>query len=153
MPSPEPVVIEVALGLAAPPEQVWPWLVDWEHLGEWMKEASGFEVIGSQREGVGVRARATVSIAGITTADTVVVSRWEPPHWLEIRHGGWVKGSGLMHCRPAGSGSYLWWRESLVPPGELPVRLATRLGLRTLAPVMSRVFARDLRELKRLVER
>lgn len=142
----------MAIALPAPPEQVWPWLVDWERLGEWMKEASGFEVIGDQREGLGVRAKASVRIAGITTTDTVVVSRWEPPHWLEIRHRGWVKGSGLMHCRPTPSGSYLWWRESLIPPGAFPWRLATGAGLHALAPVMQRVFARDLRELRRLLE-
>jgi hypothetical protein len=146
---PRPVEIDVAIAIAAPCEVVWGWLVDWEHLDRWMLEASDFRVLGEQRQGVGVRAQATVRIAGITTRDTVVVNRWEPPHWLEIRHGGWVSGSGLMHCRADGAGSYLWWRETLLPPlGWLGAA-----GLLALKPVMARVFRRDLQVLKRLVER
>lgn len=145
---PRPVMIEMAVEIAAPPEVVWSWLVDWEHLDRWMLEASDFAVIGSQREGVGVVAEATVRIAGISTRDRVHVSRWEPPAWLEIRHGGWVSGSGLMHCRPAPAGTYLWWRETLVPPWG-PLGAA---GLTALKPVMGWVFRRDLRVLKSLVE-
>ena len=52
--------IETNVEVAAPPETVWPYLVDWERLGLWMEEASNFRVITSQREGVGVEARATV---------------------------------------------------------------------------------------------
>jgi len=146
--SPQPVDIEVAIAIRARPEVVWSWLVDWEHLDRWQLEASDFRVLGDQREGVGVRAEATVRIAGITTRDTVVVTRWEPPHWLGIRHGGWVAGSGLMHCRAEGDGSYLWWRERLVPPwGWLGAA-----GLQVFKPVMTQVFRRDLRVLKRLIE-
>jgi hypothetical protein len=141
-------MIDVAIEIAARPGEVWAWLVDWEHLDRWMLEASDFKVLGEQREGLGVRAEATVRIAGITTRDTVVVSRWEPPNWLEIRHGGWVAGSGLMHCRASGSGSYLWWRETLVPPWG-PLGAA---GLTVMKPVMARVFRRDLRVLKELME-
>ncbi|HWD08281.1 MAG TPA: SRPBCC family protein [Actinomycetota bacterium] len=146
--TPAPVDIEVATAIRASPEQVWPWLVDWEQLDRWQLEASGFRVLGNQREGVGVRAEATVHIAGITTRDTVVVTRWEPPNWLEIRHRGWVAGSGLMHCRGTGDGCYLWWRERLIPPWGW----FGAAGLHSLKPVMTRVFRRDLGVLKRLIE-
>ncbi|HMC08471.1 MAG TPA: SRPBCC family protein [Actinomycetota bacterium] len=142
------VDIETNVALAAPPEAVWPYLVDWERLGLWMEEASNFRVITSQREGVGVEARATVRIGGITTVDTIRVSRWEPPEWLEIQHMGWVKGSGLMHCRPTVGGSYLWWRERLLPPWGW----IGWLGVRVLRPLMRRTFQRDLALLKELVE-
>lgn len=145
---PKPVVIEVAIELAPPPAAVWPRLVDWERLGEWMREASGFEVTSPQREGVGVTARASVRIAGITTSDTVTVTRWEPPEWLEIRHEGWVGGTGLMHLRPRGSGSYLWWRETLLPPWGI----VGSVGLRSLQPAMQWVFSRDLRLLKGILD-
>jgi hypothetical protein len=142
------VSIEVAVEIAAPVVAVWPHLVDWENLGGWMAEASEFRVIGAQREGVGTRASASVRIAGITTHDTIRVSRWDPPRWLEIQHLGWVKGFGLMHCRPAGAGTYLFWRERLVPPWGWIGWAGMQVG----RPLMQRIFQQDLERLRKLVE-
>ena len=60
-------MIEVSDTMPGPPEVVWALITDWEHQDDWMLEASGFELIGEQREGVGVEAKATVRIAGIKT--------------------------------------------------------------------------------------
>lgn len=143
-----PVVVEVAIEIAAPPEAVWARLVDWENLGLWMREARDFKVLTATREGVGVEAQARVTIAGITTLDTVVVSRWEPPVWFEIEHRGWVSGTGLLHCRPTASGTWVWWRESLVPPWSI----LGWAGMQLLKPVMAWVFRRDIRLLKELAD-
>jgi uncharacterized protein YndB with AHSA1/START domain len=132
-----------------PPEGVWPFLVDWERLGLWMKEAREFRVVGDQREGVGVEAEATIRIAGITTHDRVRVTRWEPPAVLEITHLGWVKGSGYMELSPTDEGSNMFWREELYPP----MGFLGGIGLRMLGPTMRRIFQRDLRLLKSLAER
>ena len=130
------------------PEAVWPYLVDWEHLDRWMKEARGFKVIGAQREGVGVEAEATIRIAGITTRDRVRVTVWQPPVALEIEHLGWVRGTGYMELSPTDEGCHMFWREELIPPlGPLGVS-----GMRLIAPIMRQVFRRDLRLLKKLVE-
>ena len=137
----------MSIDLPAPPEAVWARLVDWERLGDWMHEASNFRVTTAHREGVGVEAAARIRIAGITTEDAIRVTRWEPPEWLEIQHLGWVKGSGLMHCRPSATGSFLWWRETLIPP----LGTAGWLGMTALAPVMGAVFRRDLRLLADLI--
>lgn len=141
-------VIETQIHIRATPDAVWAFLVDWEHLDRWMKEASHFEVIGAQREGVGTLAKARVKIAGISTNDRIRVSRWEPPHVLEIQHLGWVKGSGLLVCSPEGNYSSVGWTESLIAPwGPLG-----RLGLAIVKPLMRRIFQRDLLLLKGLVE-
>lgn len=143
-----PVVVEMGAEIPAPPEVVWERLVDWERLGEWMREASEFRVTTRHREGVGVEASATIRIAGITTVDRVMVSRWEPPLWFGIAHLGWVKGSGLIHVRPTGRGtSWLWWRESLEPP----LGWLGWAGLTALRPVMAATFNRDLRLLGDIV--
>jgi carbon monoxide dehydrogenase subunit G len=142
-------VIEVADTMPGPPEVVWAVITDWEHQGDWMLEASKFEVIGDQREGVGVEARATVRIAGIRTRDTVRVSMWEPPRILVIDHMGWVKGAGEIQLQPVSEGTRMRWRETLFPPRALgPVG---RLGLRATAPLMKRIFRRDLRVLRGLI--
>ena len=147
--TPTPLSVISTIDLARPPEVVWPYLVAWERLGEWMLEARDFTVVGDRREGVGVEATATIRMAGITTHDRIRVTRWEPPVILEIEHLGWVKGHGYMELSPTEDGSHLFWREELVPPlGPLG-----GLGLRAFAPLMRRAFQRDLEVLRRLVER
>ncbi|HZB02138.1 MAG TPA: SRPBCC family protein [Actinomycetota bacterium] len=144
-----PVVVEVLDTLPGPPEVVWELLTDWEHQGDWMLEASGFEVIGEQREGVGVEAKATVRIGGLRTRDRIRVSMWEPPRILVIDHLGWVKGAGEIQLVPIREGTRMRWRETLFAPRILgPVG---RIGLRLLAPLMQRIFQRDLKVLRGLV--
>jgi uncharacterized protein YndB with AHSA1/START domain len=142
------VSIVTVVDIARAPERVWPHLVDWERLGWWMREARDFRVVGEQREGVGVEAEATVRIAGITTRDRIRVTRWEPPWVLEIAHRGWVTGTGYMELSPTEAGSRLFWREDLFPPWGA----AGWLGLRATAPLMRRIFRRDLGLLRELVE-
>jgi carbon monoxide dehydrogenase subunit G len=142
-------VIEVSDTMPGSPDVVWALITDWEHQDDWMLEASGFELIGEQREGVGVEAKATVRIAGIKTRDKVRVSMWEPPRILVIDHLGWVKGSGEIQLQPVAEGTRMRWKETLFPPRRLgPVG---RVGLRAAAPLMRRVFRRDLRVLRSLV--
>lgn len=145
---PPQVILEMSVTLPAPPEAVWPRLVDWEHLGDWMREASDFTVTSPQREGLGVTCTARIRIAGITTHDAIVVRRWEPPAWFVIEHLGWVKGRGTMHCRPVDGGTYLWWQEALRPP----LGWLGWIGMEALKPVLGRTFRRDLHLLHELVE-
>jgi carbon monoxide dehydrogenase subunit G len=143
------VVIEVSDTMPGPPEVVWALITDWEHQDDWMLEASHFELIGEQREGVGVESRATVRIAGIRMRDLVRVSMWEPPRILVIDHLGWVKGTGEIQLQPVSEGTRMRWRETLFPPSKLgPIG---RLGLRMMSPLMRRIFRRDLRVLRSLV--
>jgi uncharacterized membrane protein len=138
----------MSIGIRAPSGKVWSYLVDWEHLDRWMMEARDFKVTSEHREGVGVTAEATISIAGVTTRDSVRVSRWEPPTLLEIQHLGWVAGYGVMEAVPEWSGTRVMWKESLWPP----LGLAGAIGLRAFKPLMRRVFEHDLTLLKQLVE-
>ena len=109
-------MIEVSDTMPGPAELVWTLITDWEHQDDWMLEASNFELIGEQREGIGVESRATVRIAGIRTRDTVRVSMWEPPRILVIDHLGWVKGSGEIQLQPVSEGTRMRWRETLFAP-------------------------------------
>jgi uncharacterized protein YndB with AHSA1/START domain len=147
-PKSESIDVVASTEIRRPAETVWPYLVDWERLDQWMREASEFRVTSEAREGVGVEAEATVRIAGISTRDRIRVTRWEPPWILEIAHLGWVTGTGYMELSPAEVGCRLFWREQLVPPWG-PVG---RLGMRMLRPLMRREFRRDLDELRELVE-
>jgi uncharacterized membrane protein len=143
-----PVEIEMSVRIDAPPEVVWEYLVDWENLDRWMIEGRGFRVTSEHREGLGVTAEASIRVGGITTTDPVEVTRWEPPETLEISHRGWVAGKGLMECRPAPWGTFLFWKETLYPPLWVP----GAIGLRLFKPILRRTFERDLGLLKGLVE-
>jgi carbon monoxide dehydrogenase subunit G len=143
-----PVEIELSETMPGPIDVVWELVTDWENLGDWQLEARDFTVISDQREGIGVVAEATVSIAGITTRDKVRVSGWEPPKRLGIEHQGWVSGAGEMHLTPIGKDrTHLFWREVLSPP----LGVLGALGLTGFKPAMRRIFARDLRVLAALV--
>ena len=135
--------------IGAPPEVIWHYLVDWEHLGNWMKEASRFRVTSPHREGVGVEADAMIPIGWLSTIDPMRVARWEPPDLLEIEHRGWVKGRGVMRCLRERSGTRIVWIETLIPPWGL----LGKLGMSVWQPLIRRTFERDLALLKALVER
>ncbi len=139
--------ISLHRNLPGPPELVWRLITDWEHQDDWMLEATEFELVGEQREGVGVEAKATIRIAGVTTRDRIRVTAWEPPRLLRIEHLGWVKGTGDLILSPTSEGTYLHWTESLFPP----LGVLGHLGLGLLRPYMRRIFARDLRVLESLV--
>ena len=143
------VVLEMSETLPGPRDVVWELITDWEHLDDWMLEASDFVVTSQQREGVGVEAEATISIGGITTRDKVRVSGWEPPERLRIEHLGWVAGVGEMHLTAlSGDRTHLFWREELVPPARLGA--LGSIGITAFRPLMRRIFERDLRILQGL---
>jgi hypothetical protein len=149
MPLARPVVVELSDTMPGSAEVVWRLITDWEHQDDWMLEASDFVVTGTQREGVGVEAEATVSIGGVRTRDRVRVSAWDPPRRLEIEHGGWVQGVGEIRLTPLGDGACrLDWREELRAPSLGPVGT---VGLMAFRPLMRRIFRRDLRVLRGLV--
>ncbi len=143
-----PIVIELGAELDGPPDLVWRILTDWERQSDWMLEASDFVVISPQREGVGVEARATVRIGGISTRDRIRVDAWDPQRRLGIAHLGWVGGRGDLRLESSGAGrTRLAWREELVPPWGL----VGGIGLRLFRPLIARVLRRDLRVLGELV--
>ena len=144
------VAVELGAELDGPPELVWRLLTDWERQGDWMLEAKDFEVISPNREGLGVEALATVTIAGISTRDRIRVDAWDPPRHLGIVHLGWVGGRGDLRLRRLEDGrTRLDWREELRPPwGAFGA-----LGLRLFKPLLARTFRRDLDVLGALVRK
>lgn len=143
-----PIAVELETDLDGPVDLVWRLLTDWERQGDWMLEASDFEVVSQHREGIGVEAFATVKIGGISTRDKIRVDVWEPNRHLGIEHLGWVAGRGDLRMTPVGeSRTHLHWREELLPPwGVLGA-----IGMRTFKPLLTRTFRRDLRVLGDLV--
>ena len=135
-------MLEMAATLPGPPEVVWELITDWEHQDDWMLEASDFVVVGTQREGVGVEAEATIKIGGVKTRDRIRVVAWKPLRLLSIAHEGWVAGRGELFLTPIGKDrTHMFWREELEPP----LGVLGSIGLTLFKPLMGRIFRRDLR--------
>jgi uncharacterized protein YndB with AHSA1/START domain len=140
----------------APPERVWAALTDWVRQGEWMLATDVQTVDGpAQQVGGRLAARTGVPLPGgrhLGVLDTMLITRWEPPHRVDVRHTGRVvRGTGVFEVRPRGTGSTFVWREVLDLPlgafgaaGWPLVRPAMRAGVR-LSLRRFAAFARDHR--------
>ena len=80
--------------------------------------------------------------------DPMVVTEWEPPGILGIRHAGVVTGSGRFTLAAAGGGTSFAWEEELV----FPAWMGGAAGGAAAAPLLRRVWRRNLHNLKSLVE-
>ncbi|WP_433657626.1 SRPBCC family protein [Nocardia sp. CA-128927] len=150
-----PIVVTVGAEISAAPQRLWDLLTDWENQGEWMREASDFEVLSPQRSGIGVTVATTVRIGGIATRDRIRIDVWQPPDrsgssHLGIVHLGWIKGRGDIRLTELPNArTRLDWTEQLQPP----LGLAGAAGMRLFAPLFACTFRRDLALLGALAER
>jgi uncharacterized protein YndB with AHSA1/START domain len=129
--------------VAAPAEQVFAALVDWDRQGEWMlltdvrAEDGDGQVPGAQGVGGRIAARTGVRLPGgrrVGVLDPMLVTRWEAPRRVDVRHlGRVVRGTGTFEVRPRGeSASTFVWTESL----DLPLGRLGALGWPLVRPAM-----------------
>jgi carbon monoxide dehydrogenase subunit G len=139
--------VQARVAVAAPPQAVFQALTDWQGQSGWMVLTRVAAEGGPHR--VGERLVAVTGIAGIGFRDPMEVSRWEPPHRVDVRHlGRVVRGSGTFTVEPAPGGAWLTWVEDL----DLPLGAAGRLGFALVGPVVRRLLRHSLRRLARRVE-
>lgn len=133
----------LSVEVPAPAEQAWAALVDWERQGEWMLLTDVSTVDGDGRvpgaQGVGGRlaARTGVPLPGgrrLAVLDTMLITGWEPPHRVDVRHlGRVVRGTGTFEVRPRGDSACTFvWTESL----DLPLGRLGQLGWPLARPAM-----------------
>jgi carbon monoxide dehydrogenase subunit G len=137
-----PVAVTSRALVPATPDQVWQAVTDWPGQHRWMV---GTRVHGGQGRGATVVGRTGIGPLGFT--DTMVITRWEPPHRCALRHTGWlVRGDALFEVAPAGAGSELSWTEHL----QLPLAAAGRLAWPAIRPLLQRGMDASLRRFARL---
>lgn len=143
--------IEATTHIEADPQRVWEVLVDWESQPAWMRDARSVEVLSAHREGVDVvlRCRTTIA-AGIVVTDDMVITEWEEPRVIGIRHLGWLlRGIGAFELQPTKHGTHCtWWEEIGLPLGPL----GEAVGTLAVVPAVRRVFRGSLAGLKRVCE-
>ena len=129
------------------PAAAWAHLVSWERQARWIPDADDVRVIGTQREGVGVRIAVRTRVLSLPAfTDILEVVRWEPPRLLWMVHARFVRGTGEWRLEPLGGGrTRFTWTEDL----RLPVPVVGEIALAVYAPVLRRLMRRAVERLGR----
>jgi hypothetical protein len=130
--------------LPASPDEAWRALLRWEEQARWIRDAVSVRVLSSHREGLGVRIAVKNRVYSIPLfTEELEVTRWEPPHVLEMTHQSFVRGVGTWALAPEGTGSRLRWSEDLA----LPIPVLGELALLVYRPFLRRLMRGALRDL------
>jgi hypothetical protein len=144
--------ITVGIDLAASPERVWDVVEPVERHVDWMADAVAIRFVGDQTRGVGTAFLCDTKVGPITLTDKMEITSWEPRREMGVRHVGVVTGTGTFTLSPidAGKGTRFVWSEELTFPWWLGGRLGEVIGGKI---VMRAIWRRNLRELKKIVEK
>jgi uncharacterized protein YndB with AHSA1/START domain len=141
--------LRVTVDVAAPVDQVWAAVTDWQRQGEWMLGTT-VAVTEGDGESVGARLRAVTGRRPLAFADPMVITAWDPPRRCVVRHlGRVVRGEGVFEVRSRQGGAELIWTELL----DLPLGLLGRLGWPLARPAFRWGVVHSLNRFARWAER
>jgi len=136
----------------APIELVFERLTDWPSQSEWML-GTHIEMLNtppSTPSRIGEKFRAFTGLGPLGFWDNMTVTRWEPPHKVDVVHTGKVvRGLGFMHLtaqRP--DITKFEWSEEI----ELPLGVLGRLGWPLVRPFFLAGIRHSLRKFAKYVE-
>ena len=143
---PEPIRTMVVID--APVDRVWNVLTDIEGQPRWMDDMKAVRILTRPPIGVGTRAEGDIRILGIGVVDPITITEFDPPRRFAVRHEGLFNGTGIVELEAGADGTttIARWEETIMPP-YLP-----HLGGLVMAPILERIFQRDLANLRRLIE-
>jgi Polyketide cyclase / dehydrase and lipid transport len=142
------VTIRVDEHIAAPPEDVWAAVEDISSHVRWMEDAVAIRFISAERSGVGAAFDCDTKLGPFRLTDRMVVTEWAPTRVLGIRHTGIVTGVGRFVLTAESAGTSFAWEEALT----FPSWMGGAVGGAAAAPLLRRVWRRNLANLKSLVE-
>ncbi len=141
--------IRVEAHIGAPPEQVWADVRDVASHTSWMEDAVAIRFRSASREGVGTAFDCDTRVGPLRLTDVMTITEWQPPERMGIRHEGIVTGAGCFRIEPLPGGrSSFVWEERLT----FPWWMGGSLGARMAAPVLARIWRRNLANLKGRIE-
>jgi carbon monoxide dehydrogenase subunit G len=131
--------------VAAPAQQVWDALTDWDAHDRWMLFT---RAEGGRAEGETISA--FTGLGGLGFLDTMTITVWEPPRRAVVRHTGRVvRGSGAFEVEALAPGrSRVVWSEWVL----LPLGVLGRAGWPLVRPLLRLLVQVSLRRLARYVE-
>jgi uncharacterized protein YndB with AHSA1/START domain len=143
-----PPTIPLMIVIDAPIEAVWRVISDIEGQPRWMHDMKTVRMSTPGPIRVGSRGEATVRMYGLSSADPVTVTAFDPPTTFAISHDGTFTGGGTFRLEPGADGTttIVRWEETLVAP------ILPHLAAVVTAPVFRHVFQRDLERLRDLIE-
>jgi hypothetical protein len=142
--------IRVRTTLDAPPEVVWTDLADLARHVDWMEDAVAIRFLSATSSGVGTRFECDTKVGPLRLTDVMEITRWDPGRAMGVAHRGLVRGSGTFTLRPLRGGrTRFTWRERL----RFPYLLGGPVTAIVAAPVLKRLWRRNLRNLQRRFER
>lgn len=144
--------ITVGIDLPASPEAVWNIVEPVERHVDWMADAVAIRFVGEQTRGVGTAFLCDTKVGPITLTDKMEITTWEPRREMGVRHVGVVTGTGTFTLTPIddGKGTRFVWSEKLTFPWWLGGKLGEVIGGKI---VMRAIWRRNLRELRKIVEK
>jgi hypothetical protein len=138
--------VRVAVVIPAGPDQVWDDVRDIASHVEWMEDAVEIRFAGEGRRGVGTTFDCDTRVGPIRLTDRMQVTEWTEGRSIGIRHTGLVTGRGRFTLRPARGGrTRFTWDERL----SFPWWMGGPLGATVAAPVLRRIWRRNLANLRR----
>lgn len=136
--------------MAASPATVWEEIRLIERHPDWMARTSDVTIESERTTGVGTTYRTTTKVGPLKLKHRMVITAWREGREIGVSHQGMVTGNGTMTlARIRGDRTRFTWVEHL----SFPMWLGGPVGGFIGGIVMRRVWRRNLRVLKAMVER
>jgi carbon monoxide dehydrogenase subunit G len=143
--------LSVAIDISATPEQVWKFVEPIEDHVSWMHDAVAIRFQTDRHRGIGTAFLCDTKVGPFKLVDHMEITEWIAASAMGVRHVGMVTGTGRFALTPIDLGrrTRFSWDESLIFPWWLGGPVGALIGGRL---VLRRIWKRNLRALKRLVE-
>lgn len=141
--------IVFSVDVDAPADRVFAAVVDWRGQDKWIPLTT---VTPGRHNGVGTGGElsAFTGIGRLGFLDTMIITKWDAPHRVDVRHtGAVVRGTGIMRVEKLSeTTSRFYWAEEL----DLPLGIVGELGWELIKPAFALGMRQALRKFATLVE-
>ncbi|MBA3281903.1 MAG: SRPBCC family protein [Acidimicrobiia bacterium] len=141
--------IRVSTVINASPERVWEEVRHIDRHVDWMADAESITFRSHQTSGAGTTFDCVTKVGPVKLVDKMAITQWREGEEMGVRHDGLVTGIGRFTlARIRRDHTRFTWDEDLVFPWWMAGRVGGVLG----GVIMRRIWKRNLRVLKALVE-
>jgi uncharacterized membrane protein len=140
--------VEESIRIAAPREEVWPYVSEPERYSNFMVGSRWDPVPGEPVSGLRARFEICIEVGSTDLGGTVEVIEWDPPHELSWTNITGIDQRGRWILRDRNGRTDATIRVSYQVPGGILALVASQLG----KPIIRRDLRQSLAALKDLIE-